>query len=208
MHLVYTSPGTGGFVVQAVLEEAAAPYRLVEVDSKAGEHKSPDFLRLNPMGQVPVLELPNGKRMTETAAMVIHIADQLAPGKLAPDTRSPLRSDFLKWLIFMAVNLYAADLRAYYPGRYTTDSAGAEGVKEAALRDMERQFDIIDRAIGDNRFLVGDAFTAGDPYLLMLAHWHPDADSVFGRFANLARVCDSLRQRDALRAANAYHQIW
>jgi glutathione S-transferase len=180
----------------------------VEVDKNSGEHKSADFLKLNPLGQVPVLELPDGGKMTETAAMVIYLADRLAPGRLAPELRSPLRPAFLRWLVFMAVNLYAADLRAYYPGRYTTDPAGAEGVKQAALRDMDRQFEILDRAIGQSPFLVGDHFTAADPYLLMLAHWHPDADSVFGRFDNLARVCGSLRGREAMKAANVFHQIW
>lgn len=208
MYLLHTSPGTGGFVVQAVLEEASAPYRLVRVDKTSGEHKSADFMKLNPLGQVPVLELPEGGKMTETAAMVIHLADRLAPGRLAPEPASPRRPAFLRWLVFMAVNLYAADLRAYYPDRYTTDPAGAEGVKQAALRDMDRQFGILDRAIGQSPFLAGDHFTAADPYLLMLAHWHPEADSVFGRFDNLARVCDSVRGREAVQAANVFHQIW
>jgi glutathione S-transferase len=208
MHVLHTSPETGGFAVQAVLEETGAEYRLAEVDTKAGQHRSPDFLKRNPMGQVPVLELPDGTVMTETAAMLIHLADRLAPGRLAPEPDSPARPAYLRWLMFMAVNLYQADLRAYYPERYTADGTGATGVKAAAVRDMDRQLAILDQLIGDRPYLLGDSFTAADPYLLMLAHWHPEAKSAFSRFGNVARVCDKVRMRKAVTAANQYHRIW
>ena len=207
MHVLHTDPNSGGFSVQAVLEAAGAPYRLVKVPSN-GKPRSAEFLKLNPMGQVPVLELPDGTVMTESAAIILHLADTLAPGRLAPDPASPARPAFLRWLVFMAVNLYTADLRLYYPGRYTADEAGAPGVKQAALAHMDAQLAILDQAIGGNRFLLSDAFSAADPYLLMLVHWHPEPQSVFARHANLARVCDAVRKVPAVQAANEFHRIW
>ena len=207
MYVLHTDAGSGGFAVQAVLEAAGAEYRLNEVASN-GAPRPAEFLKLNPMGQVPVVELPEGAVMTESAAIIIYLADRLAPGRLAPDPASPVRPAYLRWLVFMAVNLYGADLRHYYPGRYTADASGAPGVKQAALAHMEAQFAIIDRAIGANRFLLCDTFTAADPYLLMLAHWHPEAATMFARHANLARVCDAVRNVPAVQAANAYHKIW
>jgi glutathione S-transferase len=206
MYVLHTERNSGGFPVQALLEMVGAPYRLAEVAERGPRPAA--FLKLNPMGQVPVVELPDGTVMTESAAIIIHLADTLAPGKLAPEPASPERPHFLRWLVFMAVNLYTADLRLYYPGRYTADSSGAPGVKEAALAHMEAQFAIVDQAIGANRFLLSDAFSAADPYILMLAHWHPEPQAIFARHPNLARVCDATREVPAVKTANAFHHIW
>jgi len=206
MYVLHSERQSGGFAVQAVLEAAGAAYRLVEVAERGPRPAS--FLKLNPMGQVPVLELPDGTVMTESAAIVIHLADTLAPGKLAPDVDSPTRPNYLRWLVFMAVNLYTADLRLYYPARYTADAAGAEAVKLAALAHMDAQFAIVDQAIGDKRFLLSEEFGAADPYLLMLAYWHPEPQTLFARHPGIARLCDSVRQVPAVQAANEFHRIW
>jgi glutathione S-transferase len=206
MYVLHTERESGGFAVQAVLEAAGAAYRLVEVAERAP--RPAGFLELNPMGQVPVLELPDGSVMTESAAIVIHLADTLAPGRLAPDPASPARPAYLRWLVFMAVNLYGADLRFFYPGRYTAEATGAQGVKQAALAHMEAQFAILDRAIGAKKFLLSDSFSAADPYVLMLAHWHPEPQTLFARHSSLARVCESVHKVPAVQAANAFHRIW
>jgi glutathione S-transferase len=208
MYVLHTETGSGGFAVQAVLEAAGAEYRLVEVEGKSARQRTPEFLKLSPLGQVPAIELPDGAVMTESAAILIHIADTLAPGRIAPDAASPDRPAFLRWVVFMAVNLYGADLRLYYPQRYTTEESGAGGVKQAALAHMDAQFAIVDEAIGDNAFLVSDSFSAADPYLLMLAHWHPEPQALFARHANLARVCDATRKLAPVKAANTFHRIW
>jgi glutathione S-transferase len=208
MHVLHTETESGGFAVHAALEAAGAEYRLVEVEGKSARQRSAAFLKLSPLGQVPVLELPNGTVMTESAAILIHLADTLAPGKLAPDAASPDRPAYLRWIVFMAVNLYGADLRLYYPQRYTTDDSGAPAVKEAALAHMDAQFAIVNEAIGDKTFLVSDDFSAADPYLLMLAHWHPEPQVLFARHPNLARVCDATRELPPVKAANRFHRIW
>jgi glutathione S-transferase len=206
MYVLHTERESGGFAVQTVLEAAGAEYRLEEVAERGP--RPAGFLELNPMGQVPVLELPDGSVMTESAAIVIHLADTLAPGRLAPEPASPARPAYLRWLVFMAVNLYGADLRFYYPGRYTAEAPGAQGVKQAALAHMEAQFAILDRAIGAKKFLLSDSFSAADPYVLMLAHWHPEPQTLFARHSSLARVCDAVRKLPSVQAANAFHRIW
>ena len=55
MHTLYWAPATGAFAVQVVLEELGLPYRTVLVDTEVGEQRRPDYLVLNPMGQVPTL---------------------------------------------------------------------------------------------------------------------------------------------------------
>ena len=140
--------------------------------------------------------------------MVFRVRDKKLLDRLAPEANSPDRPAFLRWVVFMAVNLYGADLRLYYPQRYTTDDSGAQAVKEAALAHMDAQFAIVDEAIGDNAFTVSDSFSAADPYLLMLAHWHPEPGALFARHPNIARVCDATRELAPVKAANKFHRIW
>lgn len=208
MYVLHTSRGTGGFAVEAVLAEAGAEYRVVEVDTKKNEHRKKSFLKLNPMAQVPVLTLPDGTVMTESAAMVIHLADTLGGGKLAPKPGSAKRAHYLRWLAFMAVNPYTADLRYFYCDRYTTDPAGAEAVKAAALRDMNDQFAILDKALGAGLYLLGNSFSAADPYLLMLCTWHPEPAKLFAERKNLARLCQRVKARKAIAPLNAFHKLW
>ena len=76
MYRLHNSAGSGGFAVEAVLAELGVKYQLVHVDLAAAGHRAPAFLKLNPMAQVPVLEVPGGKVMTESAAMVLYLADR------------------------------------------------------------------------------------------------------------------------------------
>ncbi len=206
MFKLYTSPGSGGFAVHAVLEEAGAKYRVVPIDTKKGDHRSAKFLKMNPAGQVPVLELPNGHVMTESAAMLIYLCDRY--GLLAPAPGSPKRPDFLRWLVFMAVNTYSADLRYFYPDRYTTDPTGIEGVKGAGLVELDRNLALLDKVIGKNKFLLGPRMTAADIYLAMLAFWHPELEQAFRRMPNVARVAKAVAQNKTIAKINAFHQLW
>lgn len=208
MFKLYTDAAMGGFAPHAVLEEADADYQLIRVDLPAGEARSDAFRKLNPRAEVPVLELPDGSVMTESSAMVIYLSDLLAPGVLAPAIDHPRRPHYLRWISFMVANVYASDRRYYYADRHTDDPDGIEAVKSSALRDMEQQLAIIDNAIGDAPFLLGDTFSSADIYLTMLAHWHPIRDAFFPRIPNVHRLCMTVRDREALQRINAFHKLW
>jgi glutathione S-transferase len=208
MYTLYMEPGTGGFVVQAALEEAGVDYRVVEVSIEGGEHRSGSFLELNPMGLLPVLDLGEDGILTETAAMVIHIVDRHPEAGLGPAPADPARPAFLRWLTFMAVNLYQTMMRAYKPERYTTNADGAGAIKAAALADIDMQFAILDNALESNPYLAGERYSAADAYLLMCAHWHSEPDRLFSECPNIARLCDSVRKRDKIARINEYHKLW
>jgi len=188
MYKLYWAPDTGAFAPEVVLTLAKAPFEKALVDREAKEQQGEAYLKLNPMGQIPLLILPDGRVMTESAAMVLHLVDCFPEAALAPPPGSSERAVFDRWLVFMAVNVYTADLRFYYPERYSTDPAGAEGVKAAAARDLDRQFGILEAAIGPGPFLQGASYSAADLYLLMLVDWYAPARELPG----IRRLCDAL----------------
>ena len=170
-YTLYSNKGSGGFAVEAALAKAGAPYTIVRVDYDKDEQKSAAFAKINPMQQIPAMTLPDGTLMTESAAMAIHLA-QAFPGKrLAPAMGTPGHAKFLRWMLFMAVNLYEADLRYFYPGRYTADAAGADAVKASGAAHMAKSFAVIEQEL--DPFLFGNDLSIADVYLAMLAQWSP-----------------------------------
>jgi len=183
---LYTNKGSGGFVVEAALAQAAAPFTLVTVDYGNNEQNSPAYARINPMRQVPALVLPDGTLMTESAAIVMHIANAF-PGKgLAPKPGTSAHAKFLRWMLFMAVNLYETDLRYFYPERYTADRSGIDGVKAAAEARLTHCFALIEAAL--DPWLAGEEFSIADVYLAMLVNWWPKPAASAKLTALTARV--------------------
>src|SRR5205807_1066498 len=83
MYTLFYGPGSAAMAPHAALEEIGAPYKLVEVDLKGGEHRRPEYLKLNPKGRVPALVV-DGAVFTESAAILMHLADSYPEAALAP----------------------------------------------------------------------------------------------------------------------------
>ena len=99
------------------------------VNLGAREQDAPGFRALNPLGQVPALILPDGTVMTESAAIAIHLADLHPQLRLAPAKNSPERALYLRWMIYLAANIYVSDLRIYHPERISADPAHGDAIK-------------------------------------------------------------------------------
>lgn len=83
-------------IVQWYLEELNVPYDFVQLDMKADEHRQPEFLALNPMGKVPVLQ--NGDFvLAESGAILLYLAQQYDPSyPISPEQQAEL----YQWVIF------------------------------------------------------------------------------------------------------------
>ena len=172
-HRLYNRPGSGGFVVEAALTLADAPFELVELDSKACTPLAESFREINPWRQLPTLVLPDGTVMTETAAILIHLAAAFPERALAPKPGTPAHGASLRWMFFASVNLYEAVLRAGYPQRYTADPNAIEATRTAAVERMGEALAVLERAIDPGPFLLGESMNLADIYIAMLFLWFP-----------------------------------
>ena len=97
MTTVYGMKTSGNcYKVQLALEQLGQPYRWIEIDSAAGETRTPEYLARNPNGKVPLLELDDGRRLAESNAILCYLADG---SPLLPDERWQ-RAQCLQWLFF------------------------------------------------------------------------------------------------------------
>ena len=206
MYKLYTRPGSGGFVVEAALALANAPFQQIDVPKT--DLPDPGFLEISPLNQVPVLTLPDGSSMTESAAICILLAERHPDAGLAPTPDAPARADFLRWMAFMSSVLYPAVLRLYYAYRYTADPDGTKAVKQAAIAEMDRGFAVLDTALKGRDWLVGEAMSLADIYLVMLIAWHPDIDSARTAWPNIERLWARLRAHPLMKTLNISHEMW
>jgi glutathione S-transferase len=205
---MHTSVSTGGFAAEAMLEAGSAPWQRVVLNTRENEHRTPAYLAINPAGQVPALQLPDGQVITESAAICIYLGDAHPETGLAPALASPARGAYLRWMLYLSSTVYSADLRCYYSARYTTDPAGADAVKACALDEMDRAFALMDDALEGHDWLAGDSMSAADIYLLMLTAWHPARDELTRRCKRLSAVCEKVKQADFVQRANDFHKLW
>ncbi len=208
MYTIFTAPGTGAFAVEAMLEAGSAKWQRHITDTSRGEHKTAEFLALNPAGQVPALKLPSGEMMSESAAMCLYLGDAFPETGLAPAVSDPARAAYLRWMVYLSAVVYEADLRHFYGDRYTTDPAGAGAVKQRAKQQMDDAFAILDARLASTAWLAGEHMSAADIYMAMLASWHPDVAGLKKACPRLAAACAKVAELDYVQRANAFHKLW
>jgi glutathione S-transferase/GST-like protein len=202
MYRLYWAPDTGAMAPQIILEEVGADYELVVLDYDAHEETGADYLALNPRGQIPALVLPDGTVITESAAMVLHIADAHPDANLLPPLGSIDRARVYRWLFYAVANLYESYLRFYYSDRFADDVTAAALVKQTARLDIDKYWNLLENDMQYNRtngpYLLGDQYSVIDPYLLMLIGWYEHPGTLLERSPNLTILFNAVRQRPAV----------
>ena len=165
-------PGNGNLAPHMLLEELGVAYELCFVDRNAQAHKAADYLKLNPNGLIPVL-IDGDLVLYETAAICLHLVDSHPQAHLFPALGTAARAHAYKWLIYLANTLHAELIHYYYPERITTDAAGAAQVKARTEARAGTMLDLIEAhfAAHGGEWLLGEHYSACDPYLFMLCRW-------------------------------------
>jgi glutathione S-transferase len=167
-------PSNASMAPHIVLEEIGQPFELVLVDRTQDEHKSADYLRLNPNGLIPVL-VDGDMVLYETAAICLHLADTHPASGMAPALATPKRAEFYKWLMWLTNTLQAALIVYFYPERWV-DAGNAPGAKQVQIH-AELKIGILLEQLesqlqsSEGPWLLGSQFTILDPYAFMLCRW-------------------------------------
>ena len=167
-------PGNASLTPHMLLEELGVPFQLELVDRAKAAHKSPEYLKLNPNGLIPVL-VDGDLVLYETAAICLHLADTHPQAKLAPPLATPERAHFYKRLIWLT-NTMQAMLIHYFYGKRIVDEGNPQAtaqVKAHAESKVGAMLDQLDAELAGHGqpWLLGAAYSAVDPYALMLCRW-------------------------------------
>jgi glutathione S-transferase len=154
----FTNPRSRGRIVRWMLEEVGQPYR-TEVLQYGTTIKEPGYLAINPMGKVPALR--HGRAVvTEAAAICAYLADAFPQARLAPPPGDRLRAPYYRWMFFAAGPVEAAVTNKTFGFNVPPERQGSVG-----YGTFERVMDVLEQAVSQTNYLLGDAFTAADVYL-------------------------------------------
>lgn len=206
MYKLYWCPRTASQAVMAVLEEIGVEYELELVDTEQGQHRSAEYLALNPCGFVPTLLTSGGRPLFESAAIILHLCDRHPEAGLAPPPGDPDRALLYQWMVFLAGSVFPACKRFYYSHRYSTDQADAPGIEAKAVEDLLGEWKIVDDALAARGpFMLGEKYSACDTYMQMFTLWFKPTDELYAHYPNLARCAAAAAARPAVARAQEKH---
>ncbi len=185
---VYGARGSGSIPVEATLTLLGLPYTLVEgatwIDAQARERVAP----VNPMRQVPALVLPDGEVMSESAAILIYLADLYPGSGLAPLPSDPLRRKFLRWMVYVSSAIYALHWIKPDVGRIGAPQASRAAVVNAVHDRIAFCWSHMDGEIRPGRYLLGEHLSVLDLYVTVVSRFGPWRERFYGDAPRMAPV--------------------
>lgn len=170
---LYRRGGWGSAIVEMQLAHYGIGFEPVEVaDLFIDQQAREALMRISPAGQIPVLILPDGRVMSETAAITLHLADLTGRDDLVPGPDAPERPQFLRWLIFLVAQVYPCFTFGDDPARFLTEESVQKQLTEASTARLQELWSILERAAG-TPWLLGERFSALDVYAAAMTNWRP-----------------------------------
>jgi GST-like protein len=201
-YVVYGQKGAGSVPVEAALVLLDEPYELVEcaVTPQAGGMSDEEMARISPMRQVPAVILPRGELMTESAAILIHLADSHPAARLAPAPDDPRRPAFLRWMVYVAAQIYGQVWARDDLSRLAADEAHEPVIRERTAERMAYCWRMMDAQVSPGRYILGDDLSVLDLYVTVVSAWGPRRPRFYQEAPKLAEVVRRVDQDPRLAA--------
>ena len=170
---LYGAAGSGSIAVEAALTLLAVPYTLIEGATWAHESARERVAPVNAMRQVPTLIFPDGEIMTESAAILIDLADRHPAAGLAPALGDPRRRQFLRWMVYVSSAIYSLHWIKPDVTRIGAPADSRDAVVEAVHERIAFCWANMDAQISPGRYLLGDELTVLDLYVTVVSRFGP-----------------------------------
>ncbi len=172
MYHLYGSQGTGSAMVEMALEYCQVPYRCIEAAPWEDSPGRAALERLNPLVQIPALQLPDGSILTESAAILIHLGLEFPASGLLP-VSATARAQAIRGLVYIAANCYSAIGILDYPARWLSDADPAleTRVRQATSQRLYHAWELFARQFVPTPFLSGTTPGALDIQAAVVSRW-------------------------------------
>lgn len=159
MITLYGSPRSSAGRCFWTLEEAGVPYTLKEVDMRNKEHKSPAFLKLNPMGKVPVM-VDGDITLFESMAINFYIADNYKKELLG--TNALERGLAMQWSFWATSELQPPTIEVFIQKVFVPEDKRDNNIIEKNLNKIPELLNVLNNSLANRKYLAGNLFTIGD----------------------------------------------
>lgn len=149
---LYYNPRSRAAIARWMLDECGAEYEIVPIDLAEQEHKTPEFLAINPAGKLPAL-VDGHAKLYENAAICLYLADEFPAVRLAPAIGTPDRARYLSLMVYSTSQLEPSLL---------DDLMKLDTPPQRGWSGFDTVREVVERELGRGPFLFGDWFTAAD----------------------------------------------
>jgi glutathione S-transferase len=204
--LLYEFAPTRSIRVRWMLQELGVDFEAVTVNLAAGEHRRPEFLKINPAGRLPVL-IDDDFVLTESVAIVLYLAEKYADKGLLPADLK-LRFQVNRWLLFTATELEQPLWRIV---RHTTlypEHLRLTAEVSLARQDFTDMVAVMEEHMQARKFIVGDTVTVADFVVAYTLDWANEVQ-LLDNFPQLLDYMERMyaRPNAPLRIAEAFASI-
>lgn len=165
---LYYVPGACSMADHIALEWIGKPYEAQEVARAA--LRSPEYLKLNPAGQVPTLVVEEDWVLTQNVAILNYLMDQFPEAKLAGDGSPRERAEVNRWLCYLNADVHGAFKPLFGPQRFIDDESLHASVQEMARKQLRTHFERLNTQLAGREWLTGHRSVA-DAYLFVELRW-------------------------------------
>jgi glutathione S-transferase len=192
---LYYITGACSLSPHIALRETGLSFDLEQVDSKTKKTKSgADFLKVNPKGYVPALQLDDGQTLTEAAVIVQYIADKKPEAKLLPAAGTAERYRAQEWLNYVATEIHKG-VGALFNPKLT------DPWKDVLRESVAPKFDYLSKRLEGRSYAFGDGFSAVDGYLFTVLGWPQYVGIDLAKWPVLKSYTDGIAKRPSVQAA-------
>ena len=180
------APSGNGYKVRLLLTLLGLSFARIERDITRGETRTPEFLRLNPNGRIPLLELEDGRALAESNAILLYLAEGT---RFLPEARFD-RALVLQWLFFEQYSHEpnVATLRYWITHRLL--DAERLPLVEGKRRWGYAALDVMERHLGDRRYFVGERYSIADIALYAYTHVAAEGEFDLARYPAIGQWLD------------------
>ncbi len=200
---LYHYPNTRSVRPLWLLEELGISYDIQLINVFAGEGHTEDYLKLHPHGAVPVLE-DEGTVIFEAGAICMYLTEKYADRNLAPKPDSDDRGRYFQWMFYVPATMEPPLWNIFLHTKGLPETKRIPEIIEYSRERFKKVAEILDHAVSDRPFLLGNQFNTPDIMVGTTLQWQPD---LLENYPALQAYRKRLSQRPAYQKANAIGQI-
>ena len=197
MLTLYYSPGACSLASHITIEESGAPYEPQQVLLAKGEHKTPEYQKINPRGKVPALK-DGDNVITENVAIQYYLATKFPDKKLKP-TDPIAEAKWLSTLAWLSNTVHPCFTHVFRPERFSDQEAAHASIKEAGKKSFFANLQEIDQLLAGKEWMMGSQFTTADAYITVFYGWGARIELPMKELKNYTAHKDRMLKRPAAR---------
>ena len=195
---LYYSPGACSLAPHIVLEEIREPFDIELVSLMDGSTSTAEYLKINPKGRVPVLDIGESV-ITEVSAILTYLALTYPQSDLLENTPTGLARaiEWMNWLTSIHSSIIAQNWRVE---RFSNNPSAHKDIQVKGMENLIEVCGQIDTKLRNLKWAVGEKYSIVDPYLLVFFRWGNLLGLDMKEFLHWTKHAKLVEQRKAVQS--------